>query len=186
MSCNVGEVTERLENEPCCISLTFPSLHLRHSSFSNPRVRKSRYWEEMLLSPIHWCDVTKPLYLLSGELCTSPLHSNCLYVYTVCSRRGGQCFFVLRSRHTDVVGKSSGRSYVTEQGHNVPPFRTRALTLPLLHVRHSSFSSPSFASPTSQALHLIYLASRPWLPLTPKSPQIVLTDPHFFPHNLCS
>ena len=33
--------------------------------------------------------------------------------------------------------------------------------LPLLHLRHSSFSSPSFASPTSQALHLIQLASRP-------------------------
>ena len=32
-------------------------------------------------------------------------------------------------------------------------------TLPLLHLRHSSFSNPSFASPTSQALHL---ASRPW------------------------
>ena len=34
-------------------------------------------------------------------------------------------------------------------------------TLPLLHIRHSSFSNPSFASPTSQALHLIHLASRP-------------------------
>ena len=33
-------------------------------------------------------------------------------------------------------------------------------SLPLLHLRHSSFSSPSFASPTSQALHLIQLASR--------------------------
>ena len=31
-------------------------------------------------------------------------------------------------------------------------------TLPLLHLRHSSFSNPSFASPTSQALHL---AGRP-------------------------
>ena len=27
-------------------------------------------------------------------------------------------------------------------------------TLPLLHLRHSSFSNPSFASPTSQTLHL--------------------------------
>ena len=36
-------------------------------------------------------------------------------------------------------------------------------TLPLLHLRHNSFSNPSFASPTSQALHLIHLASRPWL-----------------------
>ena len=34
-------------------------------------------------------------------------------------------------------------------------------TLPLLHLRHSSFSKPSFASPTSQALHLIHLTSSP-------------------------
>ena len=44
MSCDVGEVTERLENEQSYIqwsrahSPTFPSLHLRHSSFSNPSV----------------------------------------------------------------------------------------------------------------------------------------------------
>ena len=35
-------------------------------------------------------------------------------------------------------------------------------TLPLLYLRHSSFSNPSFASLTSQALHLTQLASRPW------------------------
>ena len=35
-------------------------------------------------------------------------------------------------------------------------------TLPLLYLRDSSFSNPSFASPTSQALHLIHLASCPW------------------------
>ena len=35
-------------------------------------------------------------------------------------------------------------------------------TFPSLHLRHSSFSNPSFASPTSQALHLIHQASRPW------------------------
>ena len=34
-------------------------------------------------------------------------------------------------------------------------------TLLLLHLRHSSFSDPSFACPMSQALHLIHLASRP-------------------------
>ena len=34
-------------------------------------------------------------------------------------------------------------------------------TLPLLHLRHSSFSNPSFASSTSQALHLCHLARRP-------------------------
>ena len=35
-------------------------------------------------------------------------------------------------------------------------------TLPWLHLRHSSFSNPSFASPTSQALHIIHPARRPW------------------------
>ena len=44
------------------------------------------------------------------------------------------------------------------------PFRrftyvtAHSLTLPLLHQRHSSFSNPSFASSTSQALHSIHLA----------------------------
>ena len=33
--------------------------------------------------------------------------------------------------------------------------------LPLLHLRRSSFFNPSFASPTSLALHLRHLASRP-------------------------
>ena len=32
-------------------------------------------------------------------------------------------------RHTDVVADSSGRSYVTEQWHNVPLLRTRALNV---------------------------------------------------------
>ena len=34
-------------------------------------------------------------------------------------------------------------------------------TLPFLHLRHSSFSNPSFDSPTSKALRLIHLASLP-------------------------
>ena len=45
-------------------------------------------------------------------------------------------------------------------------------TLPLLHVRHSSFSNPSFVSLTSLALHLRHLASRPWSPPHRWSPVI--------------
>ena len=52
--------------------------------------------------PIHCCDVMKPPYLLSGELCTSPFHSKRLSVYTVCYRRGGQ-FSVLGTRKSDVI-----------------------------------------------------------------------------------
>ena len=33
--------------------------------------------------------------------------------------------------------------------------------LPLLHLRHSSFSNPSFSCPTSKTLHLRHLANRP-------------------------
>ena len=35
-------------------------------------------------------------------------------------------------------------------------------TLPFVLLRQSSFSNPSFAFPTSQALHLRHLTSRPW------------------------
>ena len=112
------------------------------SQWSNARVRKSRYWGEMLLPP-NCCGVTKPPYLLSGELCTSPLHSDRLFVYTVCCRRGGQCFSVFRTRHTDAVGDSSGRSYVTDQWHNVPLLRTRGLMVktPMRKTRDLRFKS---------------------------------------------
>ena len=62
-------------------------------------------------------------------------------------------------------------------------------TLPLLHLHHSSFSNPSFASPTSQALHLIHLASRPCflelcsffnLSLTSPMSQLILQPFHRF------
>ena len=82
---------------------------------------------KLIKSPIHCCDITKPPYLFSGELCTSTLDYKLLFVYNVCCRRTGQCFSVLRTRHTDVVDRSSGRSYITEQWHNVPLLRTRDL-----------------------------------------------------------
>ena len=56
-------------------------------------------------------------------------------------------------------------------------------TLPLLHLRHSSFSNPSFASPTSQALHLIHLASRvqsPTFTVTSPTSQLILQPFHRF------
>ena len=55
MSCDVGEVTERLENELCSAhSPTFPSIHLHHSSFSNPSVaylRRSSFSNPSVASP---------------------------------------------------------------------------------------------------------------------------------------
>ena len=54
-------------------------------------------------SPFHCCDVSNPPYLLSGELCTTPLQCKLLFVYTVCCRHNGQCFSVLRTRKPDVI-----------------------------------------------------------------------------------
>ena len=51
--------------------------------------------------------------------------------------------------------------------HILKPFRrfiystARSTTLPPLHLRHRSFYNLSVASPTSQALHVLHLASRP-------------------------
>ena len=63
------------------------------------------------------------------------------------------------------------------------PFRlfthvtTHSQTLPLLHLRHSSFSNPSFASPTSQALHLRHLANSPGISmLVTKFSQNIVAD----------
>ena len=50
-------------------------------------------------------------------------------------------------------------------------------TLPLLHLRHSSFSNPCFASPTSQDFHLRHLASRP---CTSPTSQLILQPFHRF------
>ena len=67
-----------------------------------------------------------------------------------------------------------------------PYVTTHSPTLPSLYLRHSSFSNPSvasptsssfsnpsFASPTSQALRLIHLASRPWATLAHHSAVVV-------------
>ena len=54
------------------------------------------------------------------------------------------------------------------ENEQLQPFRrltyitAHSPTLLLLHLRHSSFSNPSFPSLTSQVFHLIHLASRPW------------------------
>ena len=60
------------------------------------------------------------------------------------------------------------------------PFRrfsyvtAHSLTLPMLHLRHSSFSNTSFASPTSQALHLRQQSSFSNLSVTSPTSQLIL------------
>ena len=95
MSCDVSEVAERLENEPCCD--------------------------------------------YNYELCSD-------YNYELCSFSNN---FVTSPTSQLILQPFRRFTYTTAQS---PIFL-------LLHLRHSSFCNPSFASPTSQVLRLIHLAS---------------------------
>ena len=105
-------------------SPTFPSLHLRPSSFSN----------------------------LSVALPTSQLILQTFRCFTYVT---ALCSILQPFRHftyVPLILQSFCRfTYVTAHSGS----------LPLLHLRRSSFSNPTFASPTSQALHLRHQASRP-------------------------
>ena len=62
------------------------------------------------------------------------------------------------------MSRAHSYSHIRAHSPNFPSLHLRHISfssLPLLHLRHSSFYNPCFASPTSQALHLIHLASRP-------------------------
>ena len=117
-------------------SPSFPSLHLRHNSFSNPSLALPT--SQLILQPFRCFTYvtthspTLPLLYLhhssfSNPSLALPTSQLILQLYP--------CF-----------------TYVT----------AHSPTLPLLHLRHSSFSNPSFAS-MSQDFHLRRLASRPWV-----------------------
>ena len=118
-------------------SPTFQSLHLRHRSISNPFVALPT--SQLIFQ--HFRCFT---YVTA--------HSPTLPLLSPTSQFILQPFFRF--------------SYVTAE-LILQPFRhftyvtTDSPTLPQLYLRHSSFSNPSVASPTSQALRLIHLASRP-------------------------
>ena len=73
------------------------------------------------------------------------------------------CLQKIQTSFTKIITVSSPKSQLILQ-----PFRrfayvtANSATVSFLHLRHSSFTNPSFASPTSQAIHLRHLASRPW------------------------
>ena len=110
-----------------------PSLHLRDSSFFNPSVASPT--SQFFLQPFfRFSYVTGSSFNSLNELCSFPKRS-------------------VASPTSQVILQPFRRfAYVTAHSQ----------TLSLLHLRHSSFSNPYFASPTSQALHLIQLANRPF------------------------
>ena len=85
---------------------------------------------ETLQSLIHCCDVMKlPTCSVANHVLRPCTVNACLY--TPCGV-GGQSMLLCAQNtwircHTDIVGDSSGGSYITEQWHNVPLLRIRGL-----------------------------------------------------------
>ena len=88
------------------------------------------------------CDVCEVIERLENELCYD-------YNYELCSFSN----LSITSPTSQLILQPFWRfTYIT----------AHSPTLLLLHLHHSSFPNPSFASPTSQALHLSHLMSCPW------------------------
>ena len=175
-------------------SSTFPSLHLHHNSFSNLSVTSST--SQLILQPFRRFTYvtahspTLPLLHLrhssfSNPSFASPM-SQALHLIHLASR---PCV----SFHP--MGPSS---ILVRVNFLVEVFLNR-MTFPSLHLRHnsfsnspvalrtsqlilqpfrcftyvSSFSNPSLSSPTSQALHLRHLASRPCVFSHPVGPSSI-------------
>ena len=143
MSCKVGEVTKRLENEQSftCItthSPTLPSLYLRHSSFSNPSIASSTsqfipQWAELILQPFRH------------------------FTYVITHSPTLPSLYLRHSSFSNTSVASSTSQFILQWAELiVQPFRhfnyvtTHSPTLPSLYLRHSSFSNPPVPSPTSQ------------------------------------
>ena len=92
------------------------------------------------------------------------LHFVC-YAVLVLKRRIGEVterFKNEQSSFSNLSITSPTSQFILQPFHRFTYITAHSPTLPLLDLRHSSFSKPSFASPTSQALHLRHLANHPW------------------------
>ena len=185
MSCDVGEVTERLENVQSSYihtysrahSSTFLSLHLTHNSFSNPSVALPM--SQLILQPFccfTYVTVHSPtlLSLLLHHMLI--LQSFCHFTYVTTHSLTLPSLYLRHSSFSNpsvasptlqfilqpffrffyIISSFSNLSVTSPTSQLIlQPIRrftyvtAHSPTLPFLHLRHSSFSNPSFASPTS-------------------------------------
>ena len=113
MSCEIGEATERLG---------FPSLHLSHSSLSNPSIASPA--SQLILQPFR-CITNVTAH---SSTLLSLLLRHRLFTYVTWRAVHPLCFV------------------------SIDMSRAHSPTFPSLHLRHNSFFNPSVASPTSQLI----------------------------------
>ena len=117
-------------------SPTFPSLHLRHNSFSNPSVALPT--SQLILQPFH--RFTYATVHSWAELNLQPFHH-----FTFVTTHSPTLPLLMKSVcEQSSFSKLSHFTYVTANSDS-PSF-------PSLHLRHSSFSNPSLALPTSKLI----------------------------------
>ena len=169
MSCDVGEVTESLENELCCDyyyelcsfsnlsvtsptsqlilqpfrhftyitahSPTFPSLHLRHSSLSNPSVLHLRHSSFPNLS------VTSP----TSQLILQPFRR---FTYVTAHYPTLPSLYLPHSSFSNLFVTSPMLQLILQPFRHFTYVTAHSPTLPSLYLLHSSFPNCSFASRT--------------------------------------
>ena len=125
---------------------TFSPLHLRHSSFSNPSVSVPR--SQLILQPFRHSSFSNPsVSLPTSQLILQPFR--CLPT----SQLILQPF--IRFTYVTAHSPTFPSQLILQHFRRFTYVTAHSPTLLLLHLLHSSFSNTSFASPTSQALHLI-------------------------------
>ena len=134
-------------------SPSFPSLHLGHRSFSNTSVALST--SHLILQSFR-CFTYVPVH---SPTLLSLLLSHKLFPYV--TWRAAHKFSLQESSFSELSVASPTSQLILQPFRRFIYVTDHSPNVPLLHVRHSSFSNPSFASPKSQALHVFYLASRP-------------------------
>ena len=131
-------------------SPTFPSLHLRHNSFSNPL---SLYLHHSSFS-------NRSDALPTSQLILQPF---CRFTYITAHSPNLLSLYLHHSSFSNPSVALPISQLILQPFHCFTYITNHSPTLLSLYLPHSSFSNPSFASPTSQDFYLLHLASRPWL-----------------------
>ena len=169
-------------------SPTIPSLHLRHSSFSNPsdalptsqlicsfsNHSVTSPTSQLILQPLfRFSYVTGSSHTSPGEL---PMSATNSWIVTVIHAHS-PTIPSLHLSHSSFSNPSFASSTslglylrhlvscpcLLKNPWIVTVIHAYSPTIPSLHLRHSSFSNPSFAFPTSLGLYLRHLVSCPCL-----------------------
>ena len=150
MSCDVGEVTERLENELCSFSKLYDSL----GSFVNI---SSWYFNLDLLIQINQSPSVRQTttFVASNLWILQSTESSKYYtrIQTAVARglglpTGRQSSFSKLS----VTSPTSQLILILQAFRHFTYVTAHSPTFPSLYLRHNSFSNPSVASPTSQLI----------------------------------